>query len=84
GRVVECTGLENRNPGNWIEGSNPSLSASNVVRKNAAASILVSLMELTIAERAGENPPVRLSEHRSLGRAPPVAGSPLESTFGIL
>ena len=26
--MVECTGLENRNPGNWIEGSNPSLSAS--------------------------------------------------------
>ena len=25
--MVECTGLENRNPGNWIEGSNPSLSA---------------------------------------------------------
>jgi hypothetical protein len=26
--VVECTGLENRNPGNWIVGSNPTLSAS--------------------------------------------------------
>ena len=27
GRAAECGGLENRYPGNWIEGSNPSLSA---------------------------------------------------------
>ena len=28
GRVVDCTGLENRNVRKGIEGSNPSLSAS--------------------------------------------------------
>ena len=28
GRVVECTGLENRQGGNSFEGSNPSLSAT--------------------------------------------------------
>ena len=27
GRVVDCTGLENRSAGNRAEGSNPSLSA---------------------------------------------------------
>jgi hypothetical protein len=33
GRAVECGGLENRCPGNWTGGSNPSFSASIKCRK---------------------------------------------------
>ncbi len=32
-RVVDWGGLENRCPGNWTEGSNPSLSAERLRQK---------------------------------------------------
>ncbi len=35
-RVVDWGGLENRCPGNWTEGSNPSLSATDNTGRTAA------------------------------------------------
>ena len=36
GRVVDCGGLENRCPGDWTGGSNPSFSASDNTGRTAA------------------------------------------------
>ncbi len=36
GRVVDCGGLENRCPGDWTGGSNPSFSATDNTGRTAA------------------------------------------------
>ena len=59
--MVECTGLENRNPGNWIEGSNPSLSAKSIGFARLFSfceAVLPRLLPQPIVYRADNPPPV--------------------------
>jgi hypothetical protein len=41
GRVADCTGLENRHPCKWIQGSNPCLSAPMLSRYRYSIAALI-------------------------------------------
>ena len=52
--MVECTGLENRNPGNWIVGSNPT-GVTKLYRGTSSSGLGCDPVKVEIA---GSNPVV--------------------------